>query len=149
MALGTVYVDGRFRNAQGQVLVMGRVLLGYNDVIRPKDLELTVIKSIIFQPWAQAPVSIIPGSVGSMVGKSYIRSNPRQVFFMQGSIGSLNTQDTSAAGVGSLGGNYVRVKSGRITTVGTTGQLNKTGGVMMTIGTVGGSLRGNYLAVGL
>lgn len=142
MARGTVYVDARLKDERGNVVVFGRVLLGLNDIINPRDLGLSTIKSMVFTPWDTLVTSIIPGSAGSLTGKDYGRSNPRQFSVMVGSIGSLNSLSTGVS-PGTQGGNYVRVNAYRVIGRGTVVQARGA-----YIGTHTGSMRASYTAVG-
>lgn len=143
MARGTVAIDARFKDESGNVLVAGRVKLGHNDIINPRDLDLSTIRAITFTPWGAGPTAIIPGSVGSMVGQDYDRSNPRFFSVMNGSIGSLDSVGTGAS-PGTAGGNYVRVRAFR-TRIGDLGTGPR--GVVV-IGTHPGSMRASFFAVG-
>ena len=147
MARGTVYVDARFKDQDtGNALVFGRVLLGASDIINPRDLGLSSIKSIVFTAWDAVPTSIVPGSSGSMVGKNYDRSNPRLFSIITGSIGSAfpATSLSTGASPGTAGGNYVRVTSLRLRS----GALGSAGRGAVTLGTHPGSLRASFWAVG-
>lgn len=141
MARGTVYVDARFKDETGNVLVAGRVLLGHNDIINTQDLGLSVIKAITFTPWDTLPGAIIPGSQGSLAGKDYTRSNPRFVTVISGSIGSLNSIGV-ATSPGTQQGNYVRFRALRIRESGTVTNSRAV------IGTHPGSVRASYFAIG-
>lgn len=140
MAAGTVYVDGSFRNSKGQVMVMGRVLLGTNDTIRPRDLGLRTIKSIVFSPWGDQDAALTLDAMGSV----------RSFRVITGSIGSLDVLDTSTSSLAASGtGNYVRTRALVIRPAGSIGvAANHGGGVRVYIGTVGGSMRASFIAVG-
>jgi hypothetical protein len=85
-------------------MAMGHGLTsGQTDVIRPGDLGMKRIKSMIFQPWGDP------------------RTADRRLIFMQGSISSLEVEDTSSKGAnagGSVAGNYVRYYSQQLTGTG-------------------------------
>ena len=141
MARGTIYVDASITDPKGNVMVAGRMMLGHNDVINPRDIGLSTIKAITFSAWDAQPELIIPGSAGSLTGKDYNRSNPRMVTIVSGSIGSLNSLGTGAS-PGTQGGNYVRFRALRIRESGTVTTLRSR------IGTHPGSVRVSYWAVG-
>ena len=143
MARGTIYIDASLKDDAGNVLVAGRMLLGMNDVINPRDLGLSTIKAITFSAWDTLPTTITPGSAGSMVGQDYNRSAPRYVTVVSGSIGSLNSLGTGVS-PGTQGGNYVRFRAMRIR-AGATGTGPR---VVTQIGTHPGSTRVSYFAVG-
>jgi len=143
MSTGTVYIDARLKDERGNVVTMGRVLLGHNAIINPQDVGLSTVKAITFTAWDTLAASIIPGSAGSMVGKNYDRSNPRHITVMAGSIGSQNNlgRNTTAA-TGS--GNYVRVRALRLRS----GAQGSAGRAALSMGTHPGSVRASYWAVG-
>ena len=94
MAVGSITVTTSFRAPDGQVIAMGHGRTsGETDVIRPGDIGMARIKSIVFQPWGDP------------------RTAFRRLIFIQGSIGSQEVVDTSSKGPnagGSVAGNYVR-----------------------------------------
>jgi hypothetical protein len=141
MSDGTVYVDMTMRNDQGQAMVMGRVLLGHDANIHPRDLGLKLIKSIVFTPWGDQEAKAALNSMGSA----------RRFRVMTGSIGSMDTLDTSASSNKDTGsGNYVRVRTFQVAPAGSIGVLaNHGGGVRVYIGTQAGSIRASYIASGL
>jgi len=151
MSTGTVYIDARLKDERGNVITMGRVLLGHNAIINPQDVGLSTVKAITFTAWDTLAASIIPGSAGSLAGKDYNRSNPRHITVMAGSIGSQNNlgRNTTAA-TGS--GNYVRVRAFRIRETGTKTLVGTpTSRLYITysrLGTHPGSVRASYWAVG-
>ena len=91
MANGTVYVDARINAPKDYVMVVGRGFMGEVDHLRPQDIDLRRIDSVVFSPW-----------------RNLVAAN-RRVIYMQGSIGSLGVLDTSTSR-GSILGNYVRVR---------------------------------------
>jgi len=115
------------------------VLLGHKDVIHPRDLGLRTIKTISFTPWGDQSAAFALNSMGSV----------RSFRVMNGSIGSLEILDTSAAAALTGTGNYVRVRSLQVRP---TGSINTTSGVGgaggIYIGTVAGSMRASFTAVG-
>lgn len=143
MARGTVNIDATFKDTTGNVMVGGRMLLGHNQIINPRDLGLSTIKSIVFSAWDSLPTSIIPGSVGSMTGQNYDRSNPRFITIVSGSIGSYGQLGTASA-PGTQGGNYVRFRAMRIRS----GALGSGPRPATNIGTHPGSTRVSYFAIG-
>ena len=71
MAVGSITVTTSFRAPDGQVIAMGHGRTsGETDVIRPGDIGMNRIKSIVFQPWGDP------------------RTAFRRLIFIQGSIGS-------------------------------------------------------------
>ena len=84
---GSVYVDANFKSAEGNTVVLGRVLVGNADVLRADEFGLSVIQSIIFQPYGDTPVGSI--TVAKLI-------------HMQGSLGSVDNKGSS---------NYVSVRS--------------------------------------
>ena len=143
MARGTVYIDASLKDDRGNVIVMGRMKLGLNDVVNPRDLGLSTIKAITFSAWDTLPTGIVSGSSGSMVGKDYNRSNPRMVTVVSGSIGSYDSLG-SGASPGTQGGNYVRFRAMRIIS----GAIGTGPRAFTSIGTHAGSVRVSYFAVG-
>ena len=133
MATGTVYIDGSLKDKErGTVLVFGRVLVGQNATIRPQDLGLRTVRAIGFSPWLSQPLSMVQGNAAI-----------RAAVMMAGSIGSLGVLDTSIAAATPLG-NYVRVQSYRLTGTGLGGASTGT----FRLGTVAGSVRASYWAIG-
>ena len=124
-------------------MVAGRMKLGHNDIINPRDLGLSTIKAITFSAWDAQPELIVPGSAGSMVGKNYDRSNPRMVTVVSGSIGSLDSLGTGVS-PGTQGGNYVRFRAMRLRS----GAIGTGPRAFVGIGTHPGSVRVSYWAVG-
>ncbi len=146
MPTGTVYVDGQFKAERGQnVIVVGRVLLGVNATINPRDLNLRTIRSINFNPWQRYDV-FVAGSIGSTTSKHYFR----EFRTMIGSIGSLGVLDASTSDTAPVG-NYVRVRSYRVRTFGsiTNRSASAQGTKGIYIGTVAGSQRASFVAVGM
>ena len=123
MANGSVYVDASFKSLEGNTVVMGRTLMGNADEIRADELGLDVIQSIIFQPFAVAPV----GSIHEQVN-----SGGARIILMQGSLGSVSSRGSS---------NYVSVRSWPIDNYrGDAGTLR--------VGTLPGSVRSSFIAAG-
>ena len=143
MARGTVYIDASITDPKGNVMVAGRMKLGMNDVINPRDVGMSTIKAIVFSAWDTLPTTITPGSAGSMVGQNYDRSAPRYVTVVSGSIGSLDTLST-AVSPGTQGGNYVRFRAMRIRS----GAIGTGPRAFTHIGTHPGSTRVSFWAVG-
>ncbi|GEM_PF-5439258 len=134
MATGSVYIDVSLKDQErGNTVVFGRVLLGQNATINPQDVGLRTVKAIGFSPWLSGPARFIPGS-GQL----------RSVVLMTGSIGSLGVFDTATAAATPIG-NYVRVRTQRLTG---TGNTSASGGTWR-LGTVAGSARASFWAVGL
>ena len=120
---GTVYVDARFKGEAGEVMSVGRVLLGQNDTINPEDVGLNLIRGINFTPWQ--PV---------VTPNTYVGGR-RTVRFMGGSIGSLESET----------GNYVRVTTHVLRG---TGFVAAGYSGTLYIGTFAGSTRASYMAWG-
>lgn len=143
MSNGTVTIDARYKNDQSQVMSIGRIKVGNNDIIRPQDLGLRTVKSIHFTPWTQSPNPIVPGTIGgSMAAKNYLRTLNRKTAIVTGSIGSLGVLDTSTTGATPIG-NYVRVRAYTLAPFGTW-----VGNYTLILGTQAGSIRASFLAVG-
>ena len=131
MPNGTLYLDQRFKEGDtGGIIAIGRLLFGQTDVIRPKDLRMRMIRSIVLQPWYDP--------------RAYVNS-ARRIIYAAGSIGSLNTIDTSGSGAGAIGGNYVRVVTSKVRGSGGSGQVYP--GTLY-IGSAG-SVRMSYIAAGV
>lgn len=128
MANGTLYVDARFRDDSGNVVVIGRGRMGGADNINPRDIQLRRIKSFIPNPWVN-PYTYVNGR--------------RSVVYMSGSIGSLTSVDKSTGAAGS--GNYVRLRTIAVKGSGASAQ-GYPGSV--SIGTYAGSVRFSFIAVG-
>ncbi len=144
MATGSVYIDAKLKDERGNVVTMGRVLLGQNATINPQDLEMRVVKAISFNPWPGRD-TFAAGSIGSQATKLYFR----EFRTMTGSLGSLEVLD-AATGATTPVGNYVRVRSYRVQTLGsmTARVTGPQGTARLYIGTQAGSMRANYWAVG-
>lgn len=144
MATGTVSVDAKLKDERGNLVTMGRVKLGGNATINPQDLEMRVVKAITFNPWPGRD-TMVAGSIGSLASKDYFR----QFYVMQGSIGSLEILD-AATGAASPVGNYVRVRSYRVKTLGsiTARADGPQGTARLYIGTQAGSIRASFWAIG-
>lgn len=140
---GSVYIDARMRDERGNVVVMGRALLGGNATIDASSFDLRTLKSITLMPWHHGQ-AVVAGSIGSLVGKHYRR-----------------TMVSVAGSVGSYGqlGNYVRVHTIRMRTIGSFLQVGtwaatvRNGGTAVArsgayIGTQAGSVRMTYFAAG-
>lgn len=133
MATGTVYVDASIKDQERDAsLVVGRLLVGNNSTVRPQDLNLRTIRSMVLTPWGAGPARFIPGS-GQL----------RSAIIMSGSIGSLGVLDTSTAAATPVG-NYVRIRAHRL--YGTGQGANSTG--TWRLGTQAGSMRASFIAVG-
>ena len=134
---GTVYVDESIVGQKGNVIVYGRLLAGQNATFDARDFGLRTLKAITITPWGQetSQSGFIAGSMGSQGGKEY----RRRIYDAVGSIGSLGVL-----------GNYVRVRALRLEARGSIlfRQAAAQGTKALYMGTVAGSMRMNYTAVG-
>jgi len=105
---GTVTVDFKFRpRPRAGVMVAGRIKMGGHDaLVRPQDLELRTIKSIVV-----APASYSGALLGSYVGY--------KTTLVEAHIGSIGVLDTSRA-VGTPTGNYARLRASQVGSSGAT-----------------------------
>lgn len=125
MANGSVYVDEQIKGSKGNVISIGRVLLGVSDSILPGDLEMKTVKTIVFTPWDQG--RFVPGSVGPGTYKGWT--------VMSGSIDTPGSFQNS-----------VSVRTQRVELL-TAGTINFALGIgTQHIGS--GSFRANFIAVG-
>ncbi len=144
MSSGTVYIDAQVKDERGNSLVFGRVKVGNNATINPRDLGLRYIQQINFNPW-HAPQAMVAGCIGSQATKLYRRGFAT----VSGSLGSLGVLDTSTGSATPIG-NYVRVRSYAVLTLGsmTLRGAGPQGTKALYIGTQAGSLRHGYQAIG-
>lgn len=149
MASGSVTVDATLKDPRGNVVVFGRALLGNDGVILPRDLGLAHIKNILFTPWHTPSRAMGQGSIGSLATINYARGFAT-VSGSIGSLGILDTSATTAAGSTTPVGNYVRVRAYRMRTLGSiTARAAAAQGTRgLYIGTIAGSLRHSFVAVG-
>lgn len=134
---GTVYQDESVVGQRGNVIVYGRLLAGQNATFDARDFGLRTLKSITITPWGQenAQTRFVAGSMGSTSAIEY----RRRIFSAVGSIGSLGVL-----------GNYVRVRALRLEARGSIlfRQVAAQGTKALYMGTVTGSMRMNYTAIG-
>jgi len=127
---GTITVDWKWRpRPRAGVVVGGRVKMGPHDcLIRPQDIELRTIKSLVL-----TPIGTRATELGSHVGY--------RATILTTYMGSLGVLDTSRA-AGTALGNYVRVRATMVGSLGSFGQHSRAGSA------VTGSILASFLAFG-
>ena len=134
--IGTITVDYRHRpTGRAGVMVAGHIKMGAHDtLIRPQDIELRTIKSIIMTPMMGSQV---PAGFGDRLGSHVgYRSTILETY-----IGSIGVLDTSRA-AGSAVGNYVRVRASMVGSLGSWGQYSRAGSALP------GSIYASFMAFG-
>ena len=134
--IGSVTVDFKYkpRGREG-VMVAGRIKMGPHDcLIRPQDIELRTIRSIILTPMMG---SAEPAGYGNSLGSDV---NYRGVL-LTAYMGSRGVLDTSRA-PGTAVGNYVRVRAQMI------GSFSTGVGTCRVGSAVSGSFHASFMAFG-
>ena len=145
MASGSVYIDARLKDEDGNTVVFGRALLGNKATINPRDLGLRYIRNVVITPWHTPGRPMGQGSIGSLASIDYSRGFAS----VSGSLGSLGVLDTSTGSAAPIG-NYVHIRAYRMRTLGslTMRAAAAQGTRGLYIGTQAGSLRHSFIAIG-
>lgn len=123
--VGSVYQDYRVKDEKGGILSVGRMLAGQNGTFPAAAFGMRQLKSFIATPWMNVVMT-----AGTKVEE-------REFFTASGSIGSYGVVD-----------NYVRVRNYRHSPRESALGSNLSKGTYY-IGTLAGSFRLSYIAVGL
>ena len=134
--MGTFAIDFRFkpRGREG-VMVAGAIKMGAHDcLVRPQDIELRTIRSMVLTPMSG---TAWPPGAGSGLG-SYVG---QRTIILETYMGSLGNLDKSRAG--SMGsGNYMRIRACQV------GSFAPTVGTCRVGSALPGSVRVSFLAFG-
>lgn len=133
---GTITVDWKLKAKDREaVMVAGNIKMGPHDcLLRPQDLELRTIRSIVLTPTLG---SAEPAGYGNALGSDV---NYRTLVLMT-YMGSRGVLDTSRA-AGTPGGNYIRVRGQMV------GSFATGVGTCRVGSAVSGSFRASFMAFG-